>query len=205
MGVLVPRGGRMDASLLTQTIISGALASIVIVAFLCRFAPRRSRWPQIAAGVVFLDQGSKWLVSELFKGGAHHSYLGGRVQVEYCTNFLQGFGATSPWLLCTTLVAVIGACRLYQMLLERRYLMSFATEASLALMLGGVASIAAERAWGGFVVDFLQLGAASAYVYNLADVAVLGGAFLLCARGVAVLPRAIEEELAAGSAGKGAE
>jgi len=192
----------MDASLLAQTIISGALVSAVILGFLCRFSPRRARWPQIAAGVIFLDQGSKWVIAELFKG-APHSYLGGRIQISYCTNFLQGFGATSPWLLCTTLVGLIGALRLYQMLVERRYVMSFATEAGLALMLGGVAIIAVERAWAGFVVDFLQLGAGSSYVCNFADLAALGGAVMLAVRGLSVLPKAIEEEAAAGDAGEG--
>jgi lipoprotein signal peptidase len=189
----------MDASLLAQTIISGALVSAVILGFLCRFAPRRARWPQIAAGVIFLDQSSKWVIAELFKG-APHSYLGGRIQIWYCTNFLQGFGATSPWLLCTTLVGVIGAVLLYQMLAERRYAMSFATEMGLALILGGVAIIAIERAWAGAVVDFLQLGAGSGYVCNFADLAALGGAMMLAVRGISVLPRAIEEEMVAGGA-----
>ena len=195
----------MNASLLTQTIVSGVLVSAVIIAFLCLFAPRRAYWPHITAGVIFLDLGAKWTVGALVKGGATHSYLGGNLQVGYYTNYLQGFGATSPWLLCATLVGVIGSIRLYQMLVERRYRMSFFTEAGLAMVLGGVAAIAIERVWTGYVVDFLQLGVASDYVCNLADLTAFAGLVILCGRGLAVLPAAIEEELAAAAAGKGVE
>jgi lipoprotein signal peptidase len=195
----------LNASLLTQTIISGFLVSAVIVGLLWCFAPRRARWPQIAAGVILLDHGSKWLVAEIVKGGGTHSYLAGNIQIGYYTNYLQGFGATSPWLLCATLVGVIGAIRLYQMLVERHYRMSFATEAGLALVLGAVAAIALERAWTGYVVDFLQLGATCDYVCNMADLAALAGLAILSVRGLSILPAAIEQELAAAAAGEGVE
>lgn len=195
----------MNAGLLAQTIASGALACAVILGFLYRFAPRRARWPQIAAGVVFLDQASKWLVVGSVKGGPAHSFLGGAMHVGYYTNYLQGFGATSPSILCMTLVGVVGGIRLFQMLLERRYLMSATAEIALALMLGGLATIAVERACTGFVVDFLEFGPHSAYVYNFADLAVLAGGLTLCLRGITVLPRAVEEELAGTGADGGAE
>lgn len=195
----------MNASLLTQTIVSGFLVSAVIIAFLCLFAPRRSRWPHITAGIILLDFGAKWLVGALVKGGTPHSYLSGSIQIGYYTNYLQGFGATSPWLLCATLVGVIGCIRLYQMLAERQYRMSSFTEAGLAMMLGGVIAIAIERSWTGFVVDFLQLGVASDYVCNVADLAAFAGLVTLCVRGFSVLPAALEQELASAAAGEGVE
>lgn len=195
----------MDASLLTQTIVSGAVVSALILVFLCRFGPRRARWPQIAAGVIFLDQVSKWLVAQLVRDGATHEYLAGMLRIGYHTNFLQGFGSTSPFLLCTTLVGAVGCVRLYQMLNEQRYAMSAATEAGLALILGGVAAIALERAWAGFVIDFLMFGSSGSYVFNFADLAALAGGVVLFARGVAVLPEAIDEELAAARSEKGAK
>jgi len=200
----------MDASLLLQTIVAGVLVSAVISGFLVCFGRyaacgRRRRWPQIVAAVILLDQGSKWLVAETVRHGAACSYLGGAIQIGRYTNFLQGFGATSSWLLGGTLIGIVGAIRLWQMLRERGYVMSGAAEAGLALMLGGVATIAAERAWSGCVVDFLQFGANGQYVYNFADLAVFAGGFILCARGMIALPRAIEEEMAVANAGEGAE
>jgi len=195
----------MDGSVLVQTVISGALVSAAMLGFLCRFAPRRARWPQVAAGVIFLDQGSKWMIAELIKGHGAHAYLGGKIQISYCTNAVQGFGGTSAWLLCTTLVGMIGALRLYQMLAERRYVMSSSVEVGVALMLGGLAIIAAERALTGFVVDFLTVGAAPDYACNVADLAVLAGATILCVRAAVALPGAVSDELAAARAGEGAD
>jgi lipoprotein signal peptidase len=194
----------MDASLLTQTIISGALVSAALLAFLYRFAPRRACWPQVFAAVIFLDQGSKWLVAELVKGGAPHYYLGGALGIGYYTNFLQGFGTTSPWLLCLTLVGVIGGFRLSRMLAERHYLMSGVAEMGLGLLLGGVAIIAVERAFNGFIVDFIQFGRNADCVWNFADLAAIAGMLILFIRGLTVLPAMVQDELSTAGTG-GAE
>jgi len=193
----------VDTGLLIQTVVSGALVSALILGFLYRFGPRRACWPQVAAGVVFLDQATKWLVVELFADGAPQAYFGGRIQIGYHTNFLQGFGETSTWLLCATLVGAIGCVRLYQMLVERRYAMSCGAEVGLALLLGGVATVAAERAWAGFVIDCLQFGPHCNYVFNVADLAALAGCAILFVRGLIVLPGVIEQEHAAAGARSG--
>ena len=206
----------MHIDVLTQTIISGFLASAAMLAFLLRFGPRRPHWPQIVAAVIFLDQASKWIVAralatataanglavgQLAHNGPHHSYLGGAMEVGYYANYLQGFGGTSAWLLCATLVSAVASVRLYQMLAERGYRMSFATEGGLALVLGGVAALAAERACAGFVVDFLQFGARSNYVFNFADLVAFGGALILFVRAMIALPGLIERELAGAGGG----
>ncbi|UCH35448.1 MAG: signal peptidase II [Armatimonadota bacterium] len=195
----------MNGSLLAQTVISGALVSACILVFLLRFSRRRSRWPQAVAAVIFLDQASRWVVAELMPPGAAHSYLGGRIEVAYHANHLQGFGATSWWLLYVTLVGVIASIRLYQMLLERRYVMSFATELGLGMILGGVATIAMARATNGFVVDFLRFGPSFSYVYNFADLAAIAGAVILLARGISILPSVVGQEMAPARAEEGAE
>jgi lipoprotein signal peptidase len=191
----------LSTTLLTQTVVSGFLASAAIIVFLFRFAPRRARWPQIAAAAIFLDQASKWIVTGLVRDGAAQSYLGGVLRISCFTNYLQGFGAACPWLLSATLVGLIAAIRLYQMLLERPYVMSPATEAGLALLLAGVLALAVERAWAGYVVDFLQFGRHSAYVCNFADLQALGGLAVLFVRGLTVLPGLIQTELARAGAG----
>jgi lipoprotein signal peptidase len=193
----------MDASLFIQTVISGALVSAALFGFLYRFAPRRTHWPHVFAAVIFLDQGSKWLVAALVKGGAPHFYLGGAIGIGYYTNYLQGFGASSPWLLCATLVGVIGGIRLSQMLIERRYIMSSATETGLALLLAGVAVIAVERTFNGFVVDFIQFGRNAGYVWNFADLSAIAGSVILFLRGMAVLPAMLQAELSPVETGGG--
>jgi lipoprotein signal peptidase len=185
----------MDAGLLRQTVVSGALVSAVILGLLMGFSGWR-RWPRIVVAVILLDQGSKWLIADTVRQGATYSYLGGALQIGHYTNFLQGFGASTNWLLGGTLVGIVGVIRLCQMLGERGYFMSGAVEAGLALILGGVAVIAAERALSGCVVDFLQFGINGAYVYNIADLAVFAGGFILCARAMVALPQAIEQEAA---------
>lgn len=193
----------MHIGVLTQAIISGFLASAAMLAFLLRFGPRRPHWPQIVAAVVFLDQASKWIVGQLAHNGPHQSYLGGAMEVGYYANHVQGFGGTSAWLLGATLVSAVASVRLYQMLAKRGYRMSFATEGGLALVLGGVAALAVERACAGFVVDFLQFGARSNYVFNFADLVAFGGALILFVRAMIALPGLIERELA--GAGGGAQ
>jgi lipoprotein signal peptidase len=195
----------LSTGLLIQTIISGLLVSAAIAAFLLRFAPPRPRWPQLVCAVFVIDHGSKWIITHLVRGGELHTYLGGAVGIGHYTNYLQGFGRTSPWLLCATLVVIIAGIRLYQMLLERGYEMSWGTEAGLALVLGGVMAAACERMWSGRVVDFLSLGAQGSYVYNFADVAALGGMLLLFTRGAIALPGMIGRELAGAGAAGGAE
>ncbi len=195
----------MSTGLLVQTVISGFLASAAIVAFLLRFAPGRPRWPHVACAAVVIDQGSKWVVTHLVHGGELHTYLGGAISIAQCANYRQGFGGASPWLLCATLVIVISGIRLYQMLLQWGYEMSLATEAGLALVLGGVMAAAVERMWAGRVVDFLSFGAHSSYVYNFADMAALGGMLLLFIRGAIALPGMIGRELAGAGVAGGAE
>jgi len=65
--------------------------------------------------------------------------------------------------------------------------MSHLAELGCALMIGGYTAILMDRVRLGFVVDFLEFGRASAFVYNLADLAVFVALALLAARGLQYL------------------
>ena len=110
------------------------------------------------------------------------SLLGGWLQIRYAQNWEQGFGGSVPYLLVTTAVCVAALYFLYERLLKARYRMSPLAEAAVALMVGGYAGILLDRVRLGFVVDFLEFGRASAFVYNIADLAVFLALALLITR-----------------------
>ncbi len=76
---------------------------------------------------------------------------------------------------------------LYERLLKRGYRMSTIAELALAMMVGGYLAILLDRVRLGFVVDFLEFGRASAFVYNVADLAVFAALALLVVRVVQFL------------------
>lgn len=163
-----------------QAVVAAVLLIGVLTLYLLRFA-RSWRWVAIALLVCVLDQAAKALVSPEL--GQHRiSLLGGWLQIRYAQNWEQGFGGNVPYLLLTTAVCVAALYFLYERLLKARYRMSPLAEAAVALMVGGYAGILLDRVRLGFVVDFLEFGRASAFVYNIADLAVFLALALLLAR-----------------------
>ena len=163
-----------------QAIIAAVLLIGVLTLYLLRFA-RSWRWVAIAVLVCVLDQAAKALVSP---GGGQErlSLLGGWLQIRYSQNWEQGFGGNVPYLLLTTAVCVAALYFLYERLLKARYRMSPLAEVAVALMVGGYSGILLDRVRLGFVIDFLEFGRASAFVYNIADLAVFLALALLMAR-----------------------
>ena len=163
-----------------QAVVAAVLLIGVLTLYLLRFA-RSWRWVAIALLVCVLDQAAKALVSPGL--GQHRiSLLGGWLQIRYAQNWEQGFGGNVPYLLLTTAVCVAALYFLYERLLKARYRMSPLAEAAVALMVGGYAGILLDRVRLGFVVDFLEFGRASAFVYNIADLAIFLALALLLAR-----------------------
>jgi len=58
--------------------------------------------------------------------------------------------------------------------------MGFLAELACALIIGGCAGILIDRLRFGFVIDWLDFGPRSEFVYNLADLAVISAAVFLC-------------------------
>ena len=163
-----------------QAVVAAVLLIGVLTLYLLRFA-RSWRWVAIALLVCVLDQAAKALVLPGL-GQRRMSLLGGWLQIRYAQNWEQGFGDSVPYLLVTTAVCVAALYFLYERLLKARYRMSPLAEVAVALMVGGYAGILLDRVRLGFVVDFLEFGRASTFVYNIADLAVFLALALLIAR-----------------------
>ena len=170
----------LGSSALAQAVLSAILLVTMLVLYLRRFAPPW-RWVAVALTVCVLDQAAKALVSP---GLQQHrvSLLGGWLGITYAENWGQGFGGTFSYLLLTTAICAGALYFLYGRLVKTTYRMSALAELGCALMVGGYLGILLDRIRLGFVVDFIQFGPASAFVYNLADLAVLLAAALLIGR-----------------------
>jgi signal peptidase II len=165
-----------------QAAVAAVLLIGVLALYLLRFA-RSWRWVAVALLVCVLDQAAKAAISP--SGGQHRvSLLGGWLRVAYTENWEQGFGGNVPYLLATTVLCVAALYLLYERLLKARYRMSPLAELAVALMVGGYMGILLDRVRLGFVVDFLEFGRASTFVYNVADLAVFLALALLLARAV---------------------
>jgi signal peptidase II len=170
----------IGSSAVAQAIVAAVLLIGVLALYLLRFA-RSWRWVAVAVLVCVLDQAAKAAIAP---SPDHHrlSFLGGWLRITYTQNWEQGFGANVPHLLAITAVCVAALYLLYERLLKARYRMSPLAELAVALMVGGYMGILLDRVRLGFVVDFLEFGRASAFVYNISDLAVFLALALLLAR-----------------------
>ncbi len=174
-----------ESPILGQAVASAVLLVAVLVLYLHRFAPPW-RWIAVALGVCTLDQAAKVLVPAHI-GHERMSLLGGWLRITYSRNWEQGFGGSFSYLLLVTAICVVALFFLYGRLARVKYRMSLLAELGCALMIGGYVGILLDRIRLGFVVDFLEFGRASAFVYNLADLAVFLALALLIARGLQFL------------------
>lgn len=169
-----------SSSTITQAILSAVLFVGVLVLYLRRFAPSW-RWVAVALGVCVLDQAAKFLVTPALQGEPV-SLFNGWLKLGYVENAEQGFGGNFSYLLITTVICVAALYFLYGRLARTHYRMSVLAELGCALMIGGYLGILLDRIRLGFVVDFLEVGPASPFVYNLADLAVFVAVALLLTR-----------------------
>jgi signal peptidase II len=165
---------------MTQAIISAILVVAALVVFLLRFS-RGKIWLAVALGVVVIDQLMKLLALRL-AGGGHQLPLVQSASLVFVKNQQLGFGASDSGLLSATIASVVVLILLYLRLSHFRYRMGTLTEFSAALILGGCLGILIDRVGRGFVVDWLDLGPKSQFIYNLADLAVMFAAVLLLVR-----------------------
>lgn len=173
---------KATSSGLAQATLSAMLLVAVLMLYLRRFA-RSRRWVAVALGVCMLDQAAKALLPVTLRYG-RFALLGGYLRLSYLENRDQGFGGSFSYLLLVTAVCVLALSLLYGRLSRTGYRMSALAELGCALMIGGYLGILLDRIRLGFVVDFLEFGRASQFVYNLADLAVLLAVALLACRAV---------------------
>ncbi len=172
-------------SAVAQAMLSAILLMAVLALYLYRFAPSK-RWLVVVTGVCLLDQYLKLFVLSRFHGHAVR-LLDGHLNIVYLQNYEQGFGGSVTSLLFCTLICVLALVFLYDRLTKTAYRMSTLAEIGFALLIGGCAGILLDRIARGFVVDFLDFGPRTDFVYNLGDLAVIAAAALLVVRAVRYL------------------
>jgi len=147
-------------------------------------APRRLGWPGgllIVAGVLAVDQGVKWLVLETLDPGQSVPVLPFFNLVLVFNRgvsfgLFAGHPLASAWLLSGIALAIVIGL-LFWLRQEQRTLARFA----IWMVIGGALGNVVDRLRYGMVVDFLDFYIQSYHwpAFNLADVAVVGGASLL--------------------------
>jgi lipoprotein signal peptidase len=166
----------LELSGLTQAIVSTVLLVGMLVLYLHRFA--RSRWwLLLAVGICACDQAIKAFVLPALSL-RQVSLLGGVVHLSYVENREQGFGGNLSYLLLVTLVCVAALAFLYDRLARTNYRMSGLAQVGFALMVGGYLGILTDRV----ALDFIELGRAGHFVYNIADLAVFAAIAVLIVR-----------------------
>jgi len=174
-----------------QAIVSAILLVGIIVMYLCRFAQAR-RWLPLALAVCLVDQVFKVYVIANHCDRRHLSLCHGAIKITYFQNYEQGFGGGLSYLFFLTAVCVLALLFVYYRLDRTSYRMSRLAEVGFGIMIGGYLGILLDRILLGGVIDFLEFGRNSAFVYNLADFAVIAGLGLLALRAIKFLTEPIE-------------
>lgn len=174
----------------TQAILSALLLAAILVLYLHRFA-QAQRWLPIALGVCLLDQVMKVYVIANHLDTRHLSLFRGAIRITYLRNREQGFGGDISYLLFLTALCVAALLFLYYRLDRMNYRMSQLAEVGFAIMIGGYLGILLDRILLGSVIDFIEFGRHSPFVYNLADLAIILAMGLLSLRVVRFLTEPI--------------
>lgn len=148
-----------------------------------------SRAPFLASiGVVAIgvDQFTKWIARTHLTLGELHSYLGDTLRVQMAHNFgaFLGLGDSLPetwrqglWSIGVGCVLIAVLCyALFGKALDRPL------EWALALVFaGGVSNLYDRMVYGGYVVDFLNVGIGwlRTGIFNVADMCITGGAIIV--------------------------
>jgi signal peptidase II len=138
----------------------------------------------LAAALLLLDQGSKWLVAGSLRLGEVRSIVPGVFNLTHLQNRGAAFGlfadSGSPAVRALLIAFSVAALALVLYLLGRG-VSSRWTGWGLGLILGGALGNLVDRLRAGSVVDFLDfhLGGYHWPAFNLADSAVVLGALLL--------------------------
>lgn len=136
--------------------------------------------PWIAAGIVAVDQATKWWVQRDFPLGASRPLLPGLLTLTHVHNTGSAFSLFRDagwWLVLVSVAAILGIIRYWVGLQRSGVVTHPVLLLGLALPLGGAAGNLIDRLRLGYVVDFLELPLWP--VFNVADSAITVGALLL--------------------------
>jgi len=146
--------------------------------------PARRRYLLVAAGVLLLDQVSKWAVLEALAPGELRRVLPGFFNLTHVRNRGAAFGLFSESESTAVLIFLVGfslAALALVLALLWRGVGSWTTGWGLTLVLGGALGNLVDRLRSGSVVDFLDFHLSGYHwpAFNLADSAIVVGAGLL--------------------------
>lgn len=132
----------------------------------------------IIAVLVVLDRISKIIVVNNIKGEEPIKFLFGTFQLRYTENTGAAFSAFSEntVVLAVFTVLVIFLCLF--MLLTRKVKSKFASACLILIISGGIGN-AIDRIAEGYVVDFIEPLFMNFAVFNVADIFITVGAFML--------------------------
>lgn len=143
-----------------------------------RGRPLQLRWPAIAGFVAVLDLTSKATARHVLAGTGEASV--GAVQLRLVDNRGAAFGLGSAHPLVVTAVALVTTAGAVWLLTQAD---TVGQRAALAVVVGGAVGNLADRLTRGAVTDWIHI---SGYppTFNLADVAIRGGALVTVVLGV---------------------
>jgi signal peptidase II len=132
------------------------------------------------------DQTTKYMATSALESMEVHSYFNDFVRLQYAENpgGMLSFGAELPesvrfWFLTVFVGLVLLGILIY--LLVNRHISVVQTVALTCIVAGGFSNLLDRLLHEGHVIDFLNIGVGTirTAIFNLADVVILLGAFLL--------------------------
>lgn len=130
--------------------------------------------------LTFLDQYTKFLARNHLMGKPSIELIPGVLELKYLENTGMAFGLLSGkkafFLVMCILFFLLGIYLFFKIPKERYYLPLLL---NLFLMLSGAAGNFIDRAWRGYVVDFIYFSLIDFPIFNLADIYVVCGSILL--------------------------
>jgi len=166
--------------LVWQSVLGAVLVVAALAGCLLKFSANRL-WIVLAAAALAADQVTKRVIEHADLPREGVPLLGGAVRLFYLENRGLGFGSGFADILLAVACLALLTLVLYSRLSRLGYRMSPAAEAAGGLLVGGLLGIAVDRAFLGYVVDFILVGN-SAYVYNVADLAGVAAGIVMGAR-----------------------
>ena len=132
----------------------------------------------IVVFLIVIDQLVKWWVRAAIPLGTSIPFLPHLMDLTYVQNTGAAFSVFSrhTWLL--TLISLAGSV-LLAILLWKKYFPGWVGKLSLSLVLAGAVGNLIDRAFLGYVTDMFQTTFIHFAVFNVADICVVVGGFLL--------------------------
>jgi signal peptidase II len=151
--------------------------------------PQRLSWSGVTALLcIGLDQSTKAVAKAHLTLSDSHSLLGDtvRLQLDHNTGAFLGLGDSLPESLRMLVFSVgVGALLIGLLIyaLGSKSIDRMTTVALALIFAGGASNLFDRIAYGGYVVDFLyvHVGPLHTGIFNVADMAIMAGAFLMLA------------------------